>query len=289
MPESGTDMLRKLVFLSDFGLADGAVSAMKGIAYGVDGNLIISDITHEITPFNIREASYRLFQVVDFWPEGTVFVSVVDPGVGSERRSVVVELSGSRFVVTPDNGTLTHLYRTGRVLSAREIDESVNRREGSAGSYTFHGRDVYAFTGARLAGGVIDYSRVGKPVDIDTLIRFEKDNVRISGNSIIGTVEIEDVRFGHLWTDIPAEEMKKMKMRPGDELQVEISSGEKIVYNAEVPFCNTFYDVSEGESLIYINSMMRVAIGIHQGSFAELYGVRTGSDCRIRISGSEVG
>ena len=114
-------MMRKLVFQSDFGLGDGAVSAMKGIAYGVDGNIIISDVTHDISPFNIWEASYRLFQVVDFWPEGTVFVSVVDPGVGSDRKSVVVRLTGNRYVVTPDNGTLTHLFLSDRVLEMNRL------------------------------------------------------------------------------------------------------------------------------------------------------------------------
>ena len=85
-----------LVFQSDFGLVDGAVSAMKGVAYKVDPELILGDITHDITPYNVFEASYRLFQTVNYWPAGTVFVSVIDPGVGSSRKSVVAKTSGGQ-------------------------------------------------------------------------------------------------------------------------------------------------------------------------------------------------
>ena len=88
-----------LVFQSDFGMADGAVSAMKGVAYSVDPSLVISDITHEITPYNIFEASYRLFQTLPYWPTNTVFVSVVDPGVGTSRQSVIARTAGGQYIV----------------------------------------------------------------------------------------------------------------------------------------------------------------------------------------------
>src|SRR5699024_945539 len=97
-----------LVFQSDFSNRDGAVSAMLGVSFSVCPTLSIHEITHNITPFHIWEASYRLVQTVPFWPEGTVFVSVVDPGVGSNRRSVVAQTATNHYIVTPDNGTLTH-------------------------------------------------------------------------------------------------------------------------------------------------------------------------------------
>ena len=96
-----------LVFQSDFGLKDGAVSAMKGVAMGVSKDIKIFDITHEIPPEEIWDAAYRLHQTVLYWPKGTVFVSVVDPGVGSDRKSVVALLKSGHYIVTPDNGTLT--------------------------------------------------------------------------------------------------------------------------------------------------------------------------------------
>ena len=105
----GMKLKRLLVFQSDFGLSDGAVSAMYGVALSVDASLKISNNTHDIPTFNIWEGSYRLLQAISYWPEGTVFVSVVDPGVGCNRRSIVAKTSDGHYVVTPDNGTLSHI------------------------------------------------------------------------------------------------------------------------------------------------------------------------------------
>lgn len=121
-----------LVFQTDFGLVDGAVSAMYGVAYSVNPELKMHDLTHEITPYSVWEASYRLIQTVAYWPNNTVFVSVVDPGVGSDRKSVVVKTTSGKYIVTPDNGTLTHILRLDGVEAAREIDEQVNRQIGRA-------------------------------------------------------------------------------------------------------------------------------------------------------------
>ena len=142
-------MGKPLVFQSDFGYDDGAVSAMYGVAYSVDENIKVFDVTHNIPQYNIWEASYRLIQTVNYWPKGTVFVSVVDPGVGSTRRSIVVLTEAGQYIVTPDNGTLTHIKRLSSIREARIIDESVNRLPNSGESYTFHGRDIYAYEPAR--------------------------------------------------------------------------------------------------------------------------------------------
>src|SRR5882672_3631451 len=152
---------RIVVFQSDFGLKDGAVSEMKGVAMGVSTDLKLFDLTHEIPAYNIWEAAYRLEQAVRYWPAGTVFVSVVDPGVGTSRKSVVLKTNSGHFIVTPDNGTLTLVAKSLGIAEIREIDEAVNRRKDSQKSYTFHGRDVYAYTAARLAAGTISYEQVG--------------------------------------------------------------------------------------------------------------------------------
>ncbi|HOO65003.1 MAG TPA: SAM-dependent chlorinase/fluorinase, partial [Synergistaceae bacterium] len=146
---------------TDFGLLDGAVCTMKGVAFGVDPNLHIFDLTHEIPAFSIWEAAQRLEQTASYWPGGTVFVSVVDPGVGTDRKSVVVKTKTGHFFVTPDNGTLTFVAESLGIEAVREIDEKVNRLGGSEESHTFHGRDVYAYTGARLASGTISFAEVG--------------------------------------------------------------------------------------------------------------------------------
>ena len=148
---------KTVVFLSDFGYSDGAVSAMHGVADQVDRTLKLEDLTHEIPQFNIWEASYRLIQTVEYWAPGTVFVCVVDPGVGSERESVAVLLSSGHMIVTPDNGTLSHVSKGIGIVERRRISETTNRLKDSQKSYTFYGRDVYAYTGARLASGIISF------------------------------------------------------------------------------------------------------------------------------------
>src|SRR5205085_11805155 len=174
-----------VVFQSDFGLKDGAVSAMKGVAMNVDSSLKLFDLTHEIPAYNIWEAAYRLEQTVPYWPQGTVFVSVVDPGVGTDRRSVVLKTNAGHFIVTPDNGTLTLISASEGIEAIREIDEAVNRRKGSEKSYTFHGRDVYAYTAARLAAGVIGFEQVGKLLPKEVVnIPYQKaiiENKKIKG------------------------------------------------------------------------------------------------------------
>src|SRR5690625_220553 len=195
-------MSKKLVIQTDFGLSDGAVSAMYGVAFSVDPSLQIFDLTHDIPQYNIWEGSYRLYQPVNYWPEGTVFISVVDPGVGSDRLSVIVKTKSNHYIVTPDNGTLTHIKESVGIKEARKIDESVNRLPHSGESYTFHGRDVYAYAGARLAADVISYEEVGPKIDVKDIVELSQKPAYIKEDTIVGTIDILDVRFGHLWTNI---------------------------------------------------------------------------------------
>ena len=125
---------KTVVFQTDFGLKDGAVSAMKGVAMGVDSSLKLFDLTHEIPAYNIWEAAYRLEQTIAYWSAGTVFVSVVDPGVGTHRKSVILKTKAGHFIVTPDNGTLTLIAQSQGIDQIREIDEVQNRRKGSDNS-----------------------------------------------------------------------------------------------------------------------------------------------------------
>ena len=197
-------MKHPLVFQSDFGYVDGAVSAMYGVAYGVDPSLNISNLTHEITPFDIWEASYRLIQTVNYWPAGTVFVSVVDPGVGSSRRSIAVKTTTGQYIITPDNGSLTHIKRMTGIAEARTIDETVNRLQGSSESYTFHGRDIFAYTGARLAAGIIDFAGVGPEIPVESVVELPVVEAELSGDTVSGTIDVLDVRFGSLGPISPA-------------------------------------------------------------------------------------
>ena len=275
--------MKPLVYQTDFGLVDGAVSAMYGVAYCVEPTLKIHDLTHDITPFDIWEASYRLIQTINYWPEGTVFVSVVDPGVGSDRKSVVVKTNSGRYIVTPDNGTLTHVIRFEGIAAAREIDENINRLPRSGESYTFHGRDVYAFTGARLAAGIIGFDGVGSELPVDSLVSLPIVEPYLDGNAACGTIDVLDVRFGSLWTNIPRELFLQTGIRYGDRVSITIENEIRCIYRNIILFGRSFADVCVGEALAYINSLDCVAVAINQGSFARAYNIGTGNSWRIRI------
>ena len=275
--------MHPIVYQTDFGLVDGAVSAMYGVAYSVNSELKIHDLTHDITPYNIWEASYRLIQTINYWPEDTVFVSVVDPGVGSDRKSVVVKTNSGRYIVTPDNGTLTHVIRLEGIAEAREIDENVNRLPRSGESYTFHGRDVYAYTGARLAAGVIDFEGVGPVLDVNDLVSLPIVEPVIDGNAVCGTIDVLDVRFGSLWTNIPRTLFFETGIRYGDRVSITIENDTRTVYRNIILFARSFADVYVGEALSYVNSLDCVAVAINQGSFARAYNIGTGNSWRIRI------
>ena len=272
-----------LVFQTDFGLVDGAVSAMYGVAYCVHPGLKIHDLTHDITPYNIWEASYRLIQTLEYWPENTVFVSVVDPGVGSDRKSVVARTNTGRYIVTPDNGTLTHVLRMEGICEVREIDEHINRLPRSSDSYTFHGRDVYANTGARLASGIIDFEGVGPKLDVKDLNILPIVEPYLDGKAVHGTIDILDVRFGSLWTNIPRELFLQTGIQYGDRVSITIENETRTVYRNIILFTRSFADVYVGEALAYVNSLDCVAVAINQGSFARAYNIGTGNYWSICI------
>ena len=191
-----------LVIQTDFGVKDGAVAEMKGVAFAVDPHLAIFDLSHENTPYDIWEASYRLKQTAPYWPAGTVFVSVIDPGVGTSRASVVLLTKSGHYIVTPDNGTLTLVAEELGIAAVRRIDETVNRRAGSERSYTFHGRDVYAYTGARLAAGKITFEQVG-PLLEPKVISLPYEKPALKDGVLSGNIPQIDFHFGNVWTNIP--------------------------------------------------------------------------------------
>ena len=272
-----------LVLQSDFGLVDGSVAAMVGVALQEDPTLKIHNLTHEITPYNIFEASYRLFQTVEYWPEGTTFISVVDPGVGSKRKSVVALTENNQYIVTPDNGTLTYIKTHVGIKAIREISEVKNRRQNTEYSYTFHGRDVYAYTGAKLASGHISFDEVGPELSVDHIVELPVVETKVKDGAVMGAIDILDVRFGSLWTSITREEFYSLKPEFGQRFEVTIFNNDMLVYQNQVTYGKSFADVRIGQPLIYINSLYRVGLAINQGSFAKAYNVSVGSNWRIDI------
>ena len=271
-----------LVLQTDFGTKDGAVAAMRGIAVGVSPRLAIFDLSHENTAFDIWEASYRLKQAAPFWPAGTVFVSVVDPGVGTTRKSVVLQTRSGHYFVGPDNGTWTLIAEELGVAAVREIDETKNRRVGSERSYTFHGRDVYAFVGARLAAGVITFEAVG-PALPARVVALPYEKPRVEGGALVGTIPYLDFQYGNVWTNLDETLFSRLAPKPGERFRVKIYRAGQEVFGGVMPYARTFGEVAEGAPLLYLNSLMNVSFALNVGNFSKAHGIACGSDWSVRI------
>jgi S-adenosylmethionine hydrolase len=272
-----------LVLQTDFGLRDGAVAAMKGVAVSVEPDLAIYDLTHEIPAYNIWEAALRLDQSASYWPPGTVFVSVVDPGVGSERHSVVLKTRSGHYFVTPDNGTLTFVAQSLGVEQVREIDEKANRLSRSRDSYTFHGRDVYAYTAARLAAGVITFTEVG-PDRGQEIVRIPYQHAVFEKDALRGGIPILDIQYGNVWTNIDRETFLQLGVDKGGQLDVRILANGELRAQVVLTYADTFAGVAVGQPVLYLNSLGNVSLAINQGNFAEQHGVASGPDWHVVIT-----
>lgn len=279
-----------LVMQTDFSLKDGAVSAMQGVAFGVDRELNMFNLTHEIPPYNIWEAAYRLYQTATYWPQGTVFVSVVDPGVGTDRKSVVLKTKTGHYFVTPDNGTLTLVAEHFGIEAIRQIDEQTNRLEGSEKSYTFHGRDVYAYTGARLASGKISFEQVGPELEPKVEeIAYQRPTVE--EGVLKGNIPVLDIQYGNIWTNISDSLLEQSGIKKDGRVCVEIREkiGEesKVRYTGAMPYKSSFGDVEEGRPLMYLNSLLNVSFALNMDSFADKYKIKSGAEWSVLLKSCE--
>ena len=271
-----------LVMQSDFGLLDGAVASMKGVAVGVAPGIHIYDLTHQIEPYNIWQGALRLAQTAEYWPAGTVFVSVVDPGVGTERKSIVLRTRSGHYFVTPDNGTLTFVAPRLGIDVVREIDEAVNRRKNSEKSFTFHGRDVYAYTAARLAAGVISFEQVGRELPAE-VVTIPHEAARFDDGVVYGNIQTDDGNYGNLWTNVDRATFGRLGLTHGDTVRITILKSGVEVLNLELPFVPTFGAVAVGKPLLYLNSLDSVSLAINQDNFARLHGIGSGPEWSIQI------
>lgn len=272
-------MSKPLVLQSDFGIVDGAVSAMTGVALCVDESLRIYDLSHSVTPFNIFEASYRLFQSLSYWPVGSVFVSVVDPGVGSSRSSVVALTHSGHIIISPNNGSLSHIQRYIGLQSVFTIDVAKNRRVGALNqSYTFDGRDLYAYVGARIASGQLQVEDVGEACDPKDVSTLDLPGSVRDGDTLSGAIEIFDERYGSIWSSVLYEDFEPLNPILGDRYRVVIHHQGKVHFDQAVVFGKSFAAVGLHEPILYVSSLNRLALGLNQGSFKETFQVDCGLD-----------
>jgi len=253
-----------VVFMTDFGVVDDSVALCKGVMYGIAPNLRIVDLTHQVTPFSIRDGALYLFGTTPYFPAGTVFVVVIDPGVGSSRKAVVVKSKRGQFFVLPDNGLMTLVEDRDGIESIREITNA-DWMVGGKISSTFHGRDIFSPVGAHIARGD-DWSQVGPPVK--ELVRLDLKPAIVDDKGLTGEVIALDGPFGNLVTNISDEDFLKLGYRRGDQLKVSIGGREM-----EMPFVKTFSDVPLKKPLLFIDSRGRASFAVNQGSFAAVYNI----------------
>ncbi|MFT5502014.1 MAG: S-adenosylmethionine hydrolase [Woeseiaceae bacterium] len=262
--------------------ADFAGLVMTGVAYSVSKDLDVYNVRPLIPLYDIRAASASMAYNAQTWPAGTVFVSVVDPGVGTSRKSVVLKTSNGLYFVSPDNGSLSGPAQTYGIEALREIDETVNRIPGSDWSHTFHGRDVYSYTGARLAAGVISFAEVG-PLMAPEVIMLPTMSGSIENGVLYGNVTGGTGRLGNIAFSIDRFLFEESAADFGDMFDVVIRHGDTVIWEGTVPYSKSFGDVAVGDNLLFINSSGVSSIAVNQGNFADKYGIGYGDDWFVEL------
>jgi len=242
-----------ITLTTDFGTKDHYVGAMKGVILGINPDVSVIDITHEVGKYNVTEAALKLSNFYSYFPQGTVHVVVVDPGVGGSRKPLVLESDGYYFI-GPDNGVFSLLFRRDKEARAFEISNPDYMLENVSG--TFHGREIFAPASAHISLGA-------RPEDMGTAVsdpvELDYPEPELSGGEIRGRVIYAD-SFGNLVTNIPS-----LLIAPGSKVYV----GRFTIYRIS----NTYADVREGELVALAGSSGLLEISVNQGSASEVINI----------------
>lgn len=278
-------MNKIIVWQTDFTMDWPFVSTMKGVCKQIDPEIECIDSCHTIEKFNILEASQQLNYIVPFWSDHTIFVSVVDPGVGTSRKASAAKLKNSSIIITPDNGTLTHVYYNIGIEEIREIDPSI-RYKGTEDVSVFHGRDIFAYSAAMLASDKLKYEELGALYDVKDIVLLDYSYLKadVSNPEIEGMVTNVSDPFGSIVFNILTSDFKKY-YHFGDMISITLTNEEGIYFEDKVPYGKAFGDVDIGSPIIFNSSSDYISIGINQGSFKEKYKVKTGSSWKVKIKG----
>lgn len=253
-----------LVFMTDFGTANDAVAICKAVILGIDPGVRIMDITHQVTPYSIEEGARFLYGVTPYYPPGTVFLVVVDPGVGTSRKAVIVKTKKGQYFVLPDNGLMTPVIERDGMEGAREITNPGWMIQAAVSS-TFHGRDIFSPAAAHLAAGW-DYTLAGPAVQ--ELVQLTPKTGTVTDKGVAGEVIGLDDPFGSLITDISRADFQKLGYALGDKVTFQLNKK-----TITLPLGKTFMDVPVGDPLLYLDSRGRLGIAVNQGNYSKKYGV----------------
>lgn len=256
-----------IVFMTDFGVVDDSVAICRGVMYGIMPDVRIVDLTHQVTPFSIFDGARFLFGASPYYPTGTVFVVVVDPGVGSTRKAIVAHTRRGQYFVAPDNGVLTFVEQRDGIDEVREITNP-DWMIGSKLSSTFHGRDIFSPVGAHLARGD-DWKTLGPEMPVQDLVRLDVKIAKLDDRGLNATIIATDGPFGNLVTNVDGNDFLKLGYERGQEVPVKIGNKEM-----KLKFVRTFSDVPLNQPLMYIDSRGHLGLAVNQNSFAATYGVK---------------
>jgi S-adenosylmethionine hydrolase len=265
--ETAPNYPRTIVFMTDFGTVDDSVPICKGVMFSIMPTVRIVDLSHQVAPFSILDGARFLEGATPYYPAGTVFVVVIDPGVGSTRKAVIIESKRGQYFVLPDNGLITLVADRDGLESAHEITNP-KWMIGKALSSTFHGRDIFSPAGAHIARGD-DWTQAGPALDMKTLVRLDIETAKIDESALHGEVIATDGPFGNLVTNVNAEDFLKLGYKHGQS--VSLNLGDK---KMDLPFVKTFSDVPLKKPLIYIDSRGHLGLAVNQGSFADVYRIK---------------
>jgi S-adenosylmethionine hydrolase len=244
MPEN-----KVITLLTDFGLSDAYVGVMKGVIAQSNPTLTVIDLTHQIPPQNIAAARFNLMNVVPYFPKGTVHIAVVDPGVGSQRRGIAIQIEAG-FLVGPDNGLFSGVLKQNLVIKAVELTNYQYWRTPTP-SNTFHGRDIFAAVGAHLASGVL-IEELGNVIEPKTLVQLAIEEPIVTDSEITGCIQYID-HFGNLITNISAN-------------NVQGKTWSVVVKDNQIFGSQTYSNRKIGEVVALISSEGWVEIAVNGGS-----------------------
>lgn len=250
---------RAIAVLTDFGLQDGYVGMMKGVMTSINPYSPIIDISHQILPQNLWAGRFCLMNAYPYFPEDTVFLAVVDPGVGTQRRGVAIKCSQG-YLVGPDNGLFSGILSQDSAIAAVSLTNKNYWRVDDV-SFTFHGRDIFAPVAAYLASGV-PLEALGEYIAIDSLVQLSLDSPERIENKIEGCIQYID-QFGNLITNIPSPQVKDEKWSI-------------IINNQSIKFGVTYGEVATGKMISLIGSHGWVEIAVNGGNAQEKLKVQWG-------------
>ncbi len=272
-PTMGSQPNGLIIMITDFGVKDFYVGAMKGAMYKVFPQAKIDEISHGVSKFDIKEGAYTLAKAAPEFPTGTVFVGVIDPGVGTQRKPIAMKTKNGNYFIAPDNGLLTLIGGSMGVAEVREITNRDIMRQDVQSS-TFHGRDIFGPAAAHLAKGVV-FEKIG-PV-LKEYVQLPISFAKIVDDAIVGQIDVID-EYGNVITNIRPDLFEKLEIQRGQTIEVEFSHHRRVVCK----YVKAYGDVPVGSGVGLFGSGGVFEVAVNQGNLAKELKLETTGKCIVR-------